>query len=442
MTAKTAWEALGRATCRRMIAGHCLACALPLLVVGIILISSMVYFCRSIGASIEQTMWLTGASSLLLLGLCWWRMRDWQQFGRMEAAFTRLDAVLKLNNALIAAHQGVGKWPEVPAGAGDRLRLQWVRILSPLLLAVAALLAAIWLPQPATATGAADMPPPRTHEDIAATLAELEKAAVLKPEDLKEWQKQFEAIQEQAPSDWYRHSSLEAADNLQSGMQEKLHSLASELNQARNALAGLESAAGNGASAEAQQQLLNDFRNAVNALKKSNPAPNEALMEALSKMDPSAMKSMDPKALEQMMEGLKKAAGGCQNCSGNGSGRKKPGSGAGEGEELAEQQDGDEPGNEPQSGGIKRGPGVAPLPLSQSPTDLQTNRPESMNSEDFSRTRPGDAIGTTEAEHQLDQTPVGPQNSGAAADAGKGGEAVWQESLLPAEKAVLKQYFK
>jgi hypothetical protein len=50
-------------------------------------------------------------------------------------------------------------------------------------------------------------------------------------------------------------------------------------------------------------------------------------------------------------------------------------------------------------------------------------------------------IRTEDAKHELDRTTVGPQ-SGGAAGRGEGGAALWQEALLPAEKAVLQRYFK
>jgi hypothetical protein len=85
---------------------------------------------------------------------------------------------------------------------------------------------------------------------------------------------------------------------------------------------------------------------------------------------------------------------------------------------------------------------VAPLPLASDPANLHTNKPESLTSEDLKRTRPGDAIGTADTEHQLDKTPVGPQSAGSVNGQGRGGDSVWRDSLLPAEKAVLQKYFK
>jgi hypothetical protein len=79
--------------------------------------------------------------------------------------------------------------------------------------------------------------------------------------------------------------------------------------------------------------------------------------------------------------------------------------------------------------------------LSSEPSDLKTNKPESLDSEDLKRTRPGDVIGTADTEHQLDKTPAGPQDAGAINGGGRGGDSVWRDSLLPAEKAVLRKYF-
>jgi hypothetical protein len=84
---------------------------------------------------------------------------------------------------------------------------------------------------------------------------------------------------------------------------------------------------------------------------------------------------------------------------------------------------------------------VAPLPLSSQPTDLNTSKPESLEANDLKLARPGDAIGTADTEHQLDKTPAGPRNAGTINAAGRGGDSVWRDSLLPGEKAVLQKYF-
>ncbi|MEZ5433062.1 MAG: hypothetical protein R3F31_18270 [Verrucomicrobiales bacterium] len=55
---------------------------------------------------------------------------------------------------------------------------------------------------------------------------------------------------------------------------------------------------------------------------------------------------------------------------------------------------------------------------------------------------PGELISVGETKFDLDKTPRGPQQAGAVTGVGQGGDAVWRESLVPAEREVLKKFFK
>lgn len=444
-TNETVWRELAQRTSLRLVAGYLISRVMPVAVVSAIVLATVLYGLRFYGVSSEAMLWTTSAIVLLSLAIAAYRARFWRQYADESLACSRLDSALGLNNALAAACAGRGPWPQIRSEVDDRLRFNLKRIIPPFLLPVCLLIAAFYLPLPASAGAGQDIPPPKSHEDLAAAIAELEKAELLKPEALEQWKKQLDEIASQPAADWYSHSSLEAADNLQSAMDQQLGALSQKLAQAQNALGGLE-AAGSDADSSRQKELASEFKAATEALKKSNPAVNDKLMSALSKIDPSAIKSLDQKSLQQMMEGLKKAGEACKNCQGKCNG------GNGEAQSELDNLIGNKSGNGKKDagdgneqtgrGGVKRGPGVAPLPLSDSPTDLKTDKPETLQADDFSRARPGDAIGTVDTEHKLDKSPTGPQSSGGAADQGRGGEAVWRESLLPGEKAVLKKYFK
>ncbi len=215
-------------------------------------------------------------------------------------------------------------------------------------------------------------------------------------------------------------------------------------------------------SAAEQQMLAKELGSALEGIKNSPIGLNKNLAEALSKVDPSALKSMSAEQMKKMLDSMKEAAGKCKNCSGKagdgkggegGSGSAQSeldellngkGKGKGRGGEGTDGPDGPDGTGEGQTGngGIQRGPGVAPLPLSDEPADLKTNAPQPLTSEDFSRARPGDALGTAEMEHKLDKTAAGPQSGGGLQSSGNGGDAVWKDSLLPAEKEVLKRFFR
>jgi len=362
----------------------------------------------------------------------------------IQTGFARLDHTLGLHSALSSAAAGRGKWPALPANSDDLLRFNWMRILPPWLLCVLLTVAGLLIPLPAESIAAGKIPPPRSHEEIAALISELQGVEAFRKDDLDQLQHQLDEIRKQPPENWYRHSSLEAVDHLQTGLQEQLRAMESELNNAASSLATLEAVDESMTSAE-KQRLAGEFKAALQGLKNASPGLNQNLMGALSGIDPADLKSLSSGELKQMLEQMKAAANACRNCQGGDRG----GMNGGNGEAQSELNDllgsGEVPGpgqqEGPGRGGIQRGPGVAALPLRRNPTNLATDKPEILQTEDFSRARPGDAIGATDTEHELDKSPVGPRTGGAAT-AGKGGEAVSRDTLVPSEKAILRSYFR
>ena len=363
--------------------------------------------------------------------------------GEMDGVgLTRLDMTRNLHNALTSAAAGRGKWPVFTSRPDDMFRFNWGRILIPYVYCVVLALAGMFVPLPLEAVGAGKIPPPRAHEEMAALIAELKGVEALKKEDMEQLQKQLDEIREEPAENWYHHSSLEAADHLQSSIREQIEALENSLNKAASALAALESVDEATGSIE-QQRAAGEFKAALQELKMASPGLNQKLMESLSAIDPGNLKSLASGELESMIEQMKTAAGACKNCQGRGRGGKsgENGEARGELEELLGSDDGLGHPKGSGRGSIERGPGVAPLPFSRNPSELGTDKPESLQTEDFRRARPGDTIGTAEAEHKLAKAPVSPQSGGSAA-AGKGGEAVSRDTLVPSEKAVLKAYFR
>ena len=95
----------------------------------------------------------------------------------------------------------------------------------------------------------------------------------------------------------------------------------------------------------------------------------------------------------------------------------------------------------PGRGGITRGPGEAPISLGE-PQHLGTQNFEAVQNPDLSRAAPGDLISLSQSKHDIDKSKIGPQQAGAIKSTGRGGDTIWKESLLPAEKELLKRYFK
>lgn len=104
--------------------------------------------------------------------------------------------------------------------------------------------------------------------------------------------------------------------------------------------------------------------------------------------------------------------------------------------------EGEGEGEEGGRGGINRGPGHAPHPLGRTHKDTGAGKYEGLKSDDLRNALPGDLLETSDAQHDVNQSKVGPTAGGSTTGKGKGGERVWKNSLLPNEKKALKKFFK
>lgn len=74
--------------------------------------------------------------------------------------------------------------------------------------------------------------------------------------------------------------------------------------------------------------------------------------------------------------------------------------------------------------------------------DVDTGKMEGIESEDLSRTLPGDLLEVIDGEHEVEREDIGVREGGGISDGGKGGDRVWRDALLPEEKKALKEFFK
>jgi hypothetical protein len=76
-------------------------------------------------------------------------------------------------------------------------------------------------------------------------------------------------------------------------------------------------------------------------------------------------------------------------------------------------------------------------------TNLESKKTEALTTEiDIKRLAPGDVLGVTDGKHEVDKNATLAKQGGDIQNTGDGGAAVWQNSLLPAEREALKRYFK
>ncbi len=190
-----------------------------------------------------------------------------------------------------------------------------------------------------------------------------------------------------------------------------------------------------------KDQLLKDLDEALKGLQSSPLELNPDLLKELAQIDPKSMPTLSKAQLDQLREALKKGAGECQGMC------KNPGflgDGEGEDDQLSEMlgRQGQTPGDSPGEGGINRGPGTAPLTLSDEENNFGTDKNEAVSNSDLSRAQLSTMLSLQDGKHEVDKTYQGPTAAGSANSPGQGGEQVWRETLTPEEKAVLKRVFK
>ncbi len=94
-------------------------------------------------------------------------------------------------------------------------------------------------------------------------------------------------------------------------------------------------------------------------------------------------------------------------------------------------------------GGKGGGTASPPLNLDEKPTDLNTKTLADVSNPNLDHAMPGDLLGVNKGDHPVDPTKyAGPAPGGAVASNGEGGEAVWRNDLTPAERDVVKHFFK
>lgn len=404
---------------------------------------------------IPQFPWLeTALGGLAIFGalalLAFWLAR--RHFESADQALVRLEASMKLRNGLSAAKEGVTPWPALPTQIDDGTRWRWSRLVVPLLAAVFFLAASVILP--VSARGGDDDGPrdePQAWKDLQADIAALEEENTVQEEYLEELEERLEELRQQEDEEWFSHSSLEATDALNRMHGAQLESMERNMRKAERSLTALQKHGGQLGDA-AKQRLLNDFEEALQDLGQGKMKPNKELLDQLQQLDPQNLGQLNQEQLDQLRENMKKQAENCAQCQGGGQGQAGQGNGGGEDwldELLNEGQNGageegapGDPNQQGGRGGISRGPGTAPGVLGRLGGDVKPGDLEGLESDDLSRSLPGDLLQLADGEHDVDTSEVGVRAGGEVQSDGEGGDRIWKDSLLPAEKKALKEFFE
>ncbi|MDI1310632.1 hypothetical protein [Prosthecobacter sp.] len=438
----TAWLRQACHTRRKVNVGWWLARAMPLLVVAGVLGFAVIFVLRSRGMELGWSqVWPWVASVFAALMLTGWLLAR-RQFISSSQALVRLESELQLHNALTTAAASRGVWPALVAKVDDGWRWRWRAVGGPVISFAASLALAVWLPVAQDVEAKGPTVEPQAWAQMEDWLEKLKEDKIVTEEEKEEQLAKIAELRNQPPEKWFSHESLNAGDTLKEQLQRDIKQMAQNLSTAERSLNALKNYADQ-LSVEAKEQLLKDFDQALADMKSSALELDPELLKSIAALDPKNLKGLTQEQMKQLSESMKKKAGSCNGMC------KNPGflgDGEGEDDELADllkkngqgQGDGEGPGN----GGITRGPGTAPLTLSDEENNFGTNKNEAVSNTDLSRAQVGDMLALQNGRHGVDKSAKGPQAAGVVQDAGQGGEQVWRESLTPEEKAVLKRVFR
>ncbi|MCF6312907.1 MAG: hypothetical protein L3J39_10700 [Verrucomicrobiales bacterium] len=411
----------------------------PLLTISSMIAAVLLLYLRSQDQSPSQnTLLATAAGTLALLAITAW-LRARPQFISEREVYVQLDQQLHLHNALTTADHGIGPWPALPVDkVSNRLRWHWPRIATPLAISVILLLAAWYIP--VTPQAFAALPPasqPLAWEQMDNWLETLEESELIEEPSLDEVKEKLEKLRAQDQEKWFSHSSMEASDSLRDSLDQQIRQLGSNLEDTERNLNAFQNFSEQMTDAT-KNQLLQDYQKAMKQLGLGQLPLDSKLMSALKSLDPSQfskLSQLSQKQLDQLREQLKKGAKALKELQ-LAKGGNLPGFSDQDMIAFLMQENLKGPGR----GGIQRGPGEAPITLGQ-PNDLNTNNLSAVQNQDLSHAAPGDIIATGKTEHDIDKSHQGPQSAGAVKSKGQGGDAIWKDALMPAEKELLKRYF-
>lgn len=448
---REAWTRHAAAVARKVNLGWWIeTLSVPLVVVGLVGACVLLLIRREAPNSESWILWSSaGAALAVLAGIAWLVAR--RRFEVPEQSMVRIEASMRLRNALSAARAGVAPWPELPPQVDAGIDWHWQRVLVPPIAAISFLAAGLLIPVSARNAGAGDhLDEPLAWDNLEADLERLDQEEVIDEAYIEEMQKKLEELRAQEEEEWFSHSSMEATDTLKKEHAGQVERMEKDLGRAEKALETLQKNAA-GMTPQQKDQLLNQFDQALQGLQNGALKPNPQLLEQLKSLDPNNLGKMNPQQLQQLKENMKKAGQACKDCQGgegqgdewldellDGQGKEGKGKGKGQGEGEGEGEDGEGPGK----GGVNRGPGHAPGVLGDDANKTDIGGLEGVESKDLSRALPGDLLQLQDGEHDVDKSAVGPRAGGAAGATGAGGDRVWKDSLDPDEQKALKKFFE
>ncbi|HUF60539.1 MAG TPA: hypothetical protein VMN36_00560 [Verrucomicrobiales bacterium] len=447
------WRTLARAAALKVNLGWLLEKFTPLLLASSILCALLILLFRAQGASLSLgALWpYLAAGVALTLGIAW--MRAQPLFERLEDGLVRLEGRNGMKSALTAAHCGVAPWPELPEEVRSGVTWRWNWLVLPILSGLAFVGLSLALPVSAL-QGQHDQAAsePLAWPQMESWLDQIEENRVVEQEDLDELRDRLAELRSMPEEDWYEHAAMEASDTLREDISQSMRELQRNLESAERSLGVLDHLAED-LPREMRDRLVRDYQEAVKEMGLGGLPLNRDLLDRLEGLDPAQLKQLSPEQLQNLRDQMRKNAQALREAGGEGLGE-----GLSEDEQELQQLidqftqnsgpggigDPNAPGNgnEPGQGGITRGPGTAPITLSDEESKVGSSKLEGVTNEDLSRALPGDLLKTAIGEHDIDETGPALQEAGSVDSVGGGGDRVWRDNLLPSEKEILKRYFR
>ncbi|MDP0498368.1 MAG: hypothetical protein Q7Q73_19420 [Verrucomicrobiota bacterium JB024] len=368
----------------------------------------------------------------LALAALWalWRLRG-REF-TVSDALLRIETAQGLKNRLSCAHAGTLPWPAPSEYHGKVIGLRAHVALLPLVYSGAFVLAGLWLPiQPVDAKPVAgDAVEPSAWTQVADWTELLKEERLVDNEDIDKLEDRLSELRDRPKEEWYTQGSLEAGEALRDETRVAMQELARQLQStgtfleemAKNQAVPMLS----GAQAEALDQA---WLKQLEQLQMSQPGLDPELLSQLQQMNFSQMKGLSPEQMQQMQERLQQSAGRCGGAAGLSDMDLEAVS-------LQVSQMG--------MGEIQRGPGPAPLVMSDDGTSLETAAREGVSNQDMRAAVLGETVGISSrpGNDEADTDFRAGAESGQAAELGDGGDVVWRETYTPQERAILEDYFQ
>lgn len=369
---------------------------------------------------------LLGFTAILAIA-CWMRAR--RKFESPAQSLVRIEAALGLHNALSTADVGVTPWPspvEKSIARHPGLRWQLRRLALPPAVAIASLIAALWIPIDGGSAGTTPPPSqPLAWTQLDAELDALMESAVVEETYIELTRERIDQLRARDASEWYSHNTMEATDSLAQAHRNESNRLEDALSRAQQAVERMREA-----NPETRLRQFEEYQKALDDMANAAMQPNDALRQQLAEIDPENLNQLTREQLERLREQLRNANDALRDARQNGEG------------EPGDDDDGDE--NRMPGGGPGEDGGHDPRVLGDLPeNEVETGEFTPLAARDLSNAALGDLLEMQTSPHDADDnTPSGPTHGGDTTATGRGGERIWRDSLDPAEQRTLRRFFE